>query len=103
MSRELSRDDGGAVTLSEGALTQIVVQAVESVEGARVRKGRRRRRLTIELEAGHARAELELAVAYGRVLPDVARAVQERVADALTGMCGVVVDAVDVSVEEVER
>ena len=47
--------------------------------------------------------ELELAVAYGRVLPEAARAVQERVADALAGMCGVVVDAVDVSVEELDR
>ena len=100
MSRELVQSDAGSVTLSEGALAQIVVQAVESVEGAKLR---RRRRATIELDSGHARADLELAVAYGQVLPDVARAVQERVADALAGMCGVVVDAVDVSVEELAR
>jgi uncharacterized alkaline shock family protein YloU len=36
------------------------------------------------------------------VLPGLARTVQERVADALATMCGVEVDAVDVSVEAVE-
>jgi len=101
--RELARTEGGTVTLSEGALTQIVVQAVESVAGVRVRRGRRRHAVEVALEAGRARAELELAVAYGRVLPDVVRAVQGRVAGALAGMCGVVVDAVDVSVEELDR
>jgi uncharacterized alkaline shock family protein YloU len=101
--RELARSDGGTVTLSEGALTQIVVQAAESVAGARVRSGRRRHAVDVTLDAGRAQAQLELAVVYGRVLPEVARAVQERVAGALAGMCGVVVDAVDVSVEELDR
>jgi uncharacterized alkaline shock family protein YloU len=101
MSPVLAQDAGGSVAVSDAALAQIVAQAVESVEGARLRKGRRR--LALELEGGHARAELELTVAYGRVLPDVARAVQERVAKALREMCGVVVDAVDVSVEELAR
>ena len=44
--------------------------------------------------------QLELAVTYGRVLPDVARDVQERVAAALGTMCGVNVTAVDVAIEE---
>jgi uncharacterized alkaline shock family protein YloU len=101
MSSFLVREAGGSVAVTDNALAQIVTQAVESVEGARLRKGRRR--LVVELEAGHARAELELTVAYGRVLPEVARDVQERVAEALQGMCGVVVDAVDVAVEELER
>jgi uncharacterized alkaline shock family protein YloU len=46
--------------------------------------------------------ELELAVSYGHVLPELAREVQARVAAALTTMCGVDVTAVDVSVEELE-
>jgi uncharacterized alkaline shock family protein YloU len=100
MSPVLARDESGSVAVTDGALAQIVAQAVESVEGARLRKGRRR--LVLELETGHARAELELTVAYGSVLPDVARAVQERVAEALRDMCGVVVDAVDVSIEELD-
>jgi uncharacterized alkaline shock family protein YloU len=88
------------VKLTDGAMTQIVVRAAEGVEGARVR--RRRRKVAVEIDDGRARVDFELAVEYGRVLPDVARHVQSEVADALTQMCGVAVDAVDVSVEELE-
>jgi uncharacterized alkaline shock family protein YloU len=101
MSSLLEQDGGGTVVVTEAALAQIVAQAVESVAGARLRRGRRR--LVLEVANGHARAELELVVTYGGVLPDTAREVQERVAEALRAMCGVVVDAVDVAVEELER
>jgi uncharacterized alkaline shock family protein YloU len=101
MTRVLEHDERGNVSVTEGALQQIVTQAVESVEGVRLRKGRRR--MVLELEGGRARAELALRVAYGRVLPDVARAVQESVADALTAMCGVSAATVDVTVEELVR
>lgn len=87
--------------VSEAALSEIVRRAVASVEGARLRKGRRR--LGVELEDGQARAELQLVVAHGRVLPEVCAAVQERVADALGGMCDVEVEAVHVTVEELVR
>ena len=50
-----------------------------------------------------ARVELELAVAYGHVLHEVAQDVQVRVTDALTQMCGLDVSAVDVTVEELDR
>ncbi len=86
------------VKVTDGALTQIVVRAAEAVEGARVR--RPRRKVAVAIENGRARVDLELAVAYGKVLPDVAQHVQREVADALTQMCDVTVDAVDVSVEE---
>jgi len=98
VSRVLVDEEGGSVRVSEAALTEIVRRAVSSVGGARLRKGRRR--LGVELEDGRARAELQLAVAYGRVLPEVAAAVQERVADALARMCDVAVDSVDVTIEE---
>jgi len=101
VSRVLVQDGGGSVRVSEVALTEIVRRAVSSVEGARLRKGRRR--LGVELEGGRARAELQLAVAYGRVLPEVSTAVQERVADALARMCDVEVEAVHVTVEELDR
>jgi uncharacterized alkaline shock family protein YloU len=91
---------GGTIEIAGGALTQLVVQAAESVPGARVR--RPRRGLDVEVAAGRARVELELAVVFGDVIPDVARVVQERVTDALREMCGLVVDAVDVSVEELD-
>ena len=94
-------EGGGSVRVSEAALTEIVRRAVASVEGARLRKGRRR--LEVELQDGRARAELRLIVVYGSFLPEVSAAVQERVADALAQMFDVEVDAVDVTVEELER
>jgi uncharacterized alkaline shock family protein YloU len=101
LSRVLVQEEGGSVRVSEAALSEIVRQAVESVDGARLRK--RRRRLGVELEDGRARAELQLVVEYGRVLPEVSAAVQERVAEALSRMCDVEVEAVDVTVEELVR
>jgi uncharacterized alkaline shock family protein YloU len=100
VSRILAQEESGSVRVSEVALAEIVRRAVASVDGARLRKGRRR--LGVELEGGRARAELQLAVAYGRVIPEVSAAVQERVADALARMCDVEVDAVDVTVEELD-
>ncbi|HET7146755.1 MAG TPA: Asp23/Gls24 family envelope stress response protein [Gaiellaceae bacterium] len=91
--------DGGTVTVTDAALNQIVVQAAEAVPGARVRK---RKSVGVEIAGGGARVQLELAVAYGRVLPATARDVQERVASALGTMCGVTVSAVDVAIEELE-
>lgn len=91
----------GSITVSPAALTQIVVQAVERVGGARAR--RPRRGLELDVEGGRAKVTLELVAPFGAVLPDVARDVQERVTDALERMCGVSVDAVDVSVEDLER
>jgi uncharacterized alkaline shock family protein YloU len=96
----LADGDGGSVTVSSGALTQIVVQAAESVTDARVRRARRR--LEVAVADGRARVQLELAVTLGAIVPDVARTVQERVAEAVGTMCGVTVDAVDVAVEELE-
>lgn len=92
--------DRGAITVTASALTELVVRAAESVSGAEVRRGRRR--LEIDVADGHARVRLELSARYGVALPRLARDVQERVADALTSMCRVEVDAVDVSVEAVE-
>jgi uncharacterized alkaline shock family protein YloU len=98
--RTLASGEGGAVRITDAALTQIVVRAAESVPGTRVR--RPRRHLDISIEDSRARVELELAVSYGHVLPELARKVQKRVAAALSTMCDVDVIAVDVSVEELE-
>jgi uncharacterized alkaline shock family protein YloU len=95
------REDGGSIEVTAGALAQIVQRAVESVDGARVR--RPRRGLDLRLEDGSARVDLELAVRYGIVLPDLARDVQERVAEALSRMVDLDVEAVDVSIEELEE
>jgi uncharacterized alkaline shock family protein YloU len=94
-------NDEGSISVTDAALTHIVVQSAESVDGARVRRARRK--VAVELDGHRARVELELAVTYGHVLPEVAQDVQLRVTDALTQMCGVEVTAVDVTVEELDR
>jgi uncharacterized alkaline shock family protein YloU len=86
------------IRVTDSALTQIVVRSAEQVDGVRVRRSRRR--LEVEVADGTAHVALEVSVAYGRVLPDVAREVQERVAAALGTMCEVDVTGVDVSIEE---
>jgi uncharacterized alkaline shock family protein YloU len=98
MSYQVTRAQG-TITVTPSALAGLVANAAESVDGAEVRRGRRR--LEIDIGEGTARVRLELIARYGVVLPDLARAVQERVADALTKMCSVRVDSVDISVEEI--
>lgn len=88
------------VSVSEAALQHVVVHAVESVGGVRVR--RPRRGLELAVAGGRVRVALELAAGYGAVLPELARAVQESVGGALRTICGLEPDAVDVRVEELE-
>ena len=90
----------GRVELPGATLAALVAAAAEQVVGARVR--RPRRGLDVAVSDGHVRVELELAAARGVVLPELARAVQVSVADALGGTAGLVVDAVAVSIEELE-
>ena len=90
------RADGGAITVPGAVLETVARRAAETVADARVR----RRGLEVEIEGGRARVTLELTVRYGAVLPDVARAVQERVAGELERMCGLEPASIDVLVEE---
>jgi uncharacterized alkaline shock family protein YloU len=90
----------GRVAVAPRALQRAVVRAAEAVDGARVR--RPRRGLRVEVAEGRARVSLELAVRQGLVLPETAKAVQERVAEALATMLEVRVDAVDIAIEEIE-
>ena len=93
-------EPGGSITVTPAALALIVQRATESADGARVR--RPRRRLDVRIDDGRARVELDLSVRYGVVLPELARDVQGRIAAALQTMCGLEVEAVDVSIEELE-
>ena len=92
--------DDGRIEISDDAVEQLVRRAAEAVAGVRVRRARRG--LTVAFVDGRARVSLEVAASYGAALPEVARDVQARVADVLTGMCGVRVDAVDVTIEELD-
>jgi uncharacterized alkaline shock family protein YloU len=80
------------ITITDSALTQIVVAAAEQVVGVRVR----RRGVAFHDE----RVEVSLTARHGAVLPELARDVQARIADSLAQMCGLEV-RVDVSVDEV--
>jgi uncharacterized alkaline shock family protein YloU len=93
-------EPAGTITVTTPALAGLVIQAAESVDGVQVRRGRRR--LEVDVALGEANVRLELTARYGLVLPEVAREVQQRVADALATMCAVRIGSVDVSVEEVE-
>lgn len=89
----------GSITLGPAVLTRLVVRAAEAVDGARVRRPRR----SVEIDHSDERASvsLEVVIRHGAIVPDVARAVQERVAKAVSATAGLEVRQVDVSVEEV--
>ena len=90
----------GRIELPGSTLASLVAQAAERVDGARVR--RPKRGLDLAVEGGRARVALELAARRGAALPDLARAVQASVAEALRRTAGLEVDAVDVSIEELD-
>lgn len=92
---------GGSIRIEGDALAALVVAAAEHVDGARVR--RPRRGLSVAIEDGRAKVELELSVRYGSSVPELGAAVQRAVSEALRRSAGLEVDAVDVSVEELER
>lgn len=102
MSRDahVVRGPQGEVRIEGDALAGLVLAAAELVDGARPR--RPRRGLDISVTDGTVTVELELAARYGSVLPELARAVQERVADALRSSAGLTVERVDVSIEELD-
>ena len=102
MSRDahVIRGPQGEVRIEGDALAGLVLAAAELVDGARAR--RPRRGLDISIVDGTATVELELAARYGSVLPELARAVQERVTDVLRSSAGLTVERVDVSIEELD-
>ena len=91
----------GSIRVEADALAGLVVAAVERVDGARAR--RPRRGLDVTVANGSVRVELELAARFGAVLPELARAVQESVTQALRASAGLAVERVDVAIEELHR
>ena len=94
----LRREDG-TISIPSATLARLVVRAAE-VDGARVRRPRR----GVEVDHGDGRVSvsIQLSAPYGAALPELARGVQERVADALSQMCRLEVESVDVTVEELD-
>jgi uncharacterized alkaline shock family protein YloU len=103
MSRDghVLKSPQGEIRIEGDALAALVISAAELVDGARAR--RPRRGLDVSVADGIVQVELELAARYGSVLPEVARAVQESVTDALQTAAGLTVERVDVSIQELDR
>lgn len=93
----LARTEQGTIVIADSALSQLILRAAGRIEGARIR--RPRRGLQVHVADGRARVSLEITVDRGRVLPEVAHAIQESVAEALEQMCGFEVASIDVSIE----
>jgi len=89
----------GTITVAAVALDRVVVHAAESVEGAQVR--RPKRSVDVAHRAGRASVSFELAIEQGVPVPELARTVQKRVADAVAATTGLDVDRVDVTVAEI--
>ena len=89
------KDSGSGISIQT-----LVISAAELVDGARAR--RPRRGLDVSVADGRVQVELEVAGRYGTVLPELARAVQESVTDALRTAAGLTVDRVDVAIEELD-
>jgi uncharacterized alkaline shock family protein YloU len=89
----------GTVTVTAGALTELVARAARSVEGVHVR--RPKRSVEIRHADGGVSVSLELGADFGVPLPELALSVQERVAEALGQVSGLEVEHVDISLEEI--
>jgi uncharacterized alkaline shock family protein YloU len=85
--------------VAPAALERLVVRAAESVDGARVR--RPKRSVEIAHGAGRATVSLELAAGHDVAVPELARAVQARVAEAVASTSGLEIESVDVTVAEI--
>jgi uncharacterized alkaline shock family protein YloU len=89
----------GSITLTAAALTELVARAARSVDGVRLRKPRRS--VEISQADGRASVSLELGAGHGEPLPELARAVQGRVGEALAQVTGLEVAQVDVEIAEI--
>ncbi len=98
--------------ISQDVLFGIAQLALDEVEGlatvappARVGEiltGRRAKGIQVEREKDKVRILLSVRVVYGLAIPEVARAAQRAVREAVSSMTGLDVDTVEVSVEAVD-
>jgi uncharacterized alkaline shock family protein YloU len=88
-------------TISSDILASYAADAAGDVDG--VRGLSRHRGVRIEQENGLVRVELHLTVDWGASIPDIGTEVQRRVADYLTRMANIELEAVDVVVDEIVK
>ena len=89
----------GSIMLTAAAVTELVASAARSVDGVRLR--RPRRAVEVKHADGRASVSLEVGATPGEPLPGLARAVQERVGEALAQVTGLEVERVDVEIAEI--
>lgn len=104
--------DSPDLAISADVLFGIVQLALEDVEGVRpiqpparvgeILGGRRGRGIAVERDGDDVWVDLTLAATYGKVIPEVAKAAQNSVRDAVASMTGLTVRSVNVAVEDVE-
>ena len=89
----------GRASISAEILGRYAGDAAREVEGVLALSGRRGARLS---DGDHGvRVELHLRVEWGAAIPDVGRAVQQRVREYLAQMADIDVSAVEIVVDEV--
>jgi uncharacterized alkaline shock family protein YloU len=93
------RGPEGTITLTAAALTELVANAARGMDGVRLR--RPRRSVEVRHADGCASVSLELGAPHGEPLPELARAVQERVGRALAQATGLELERVDVEIAEI--
>jgi uncharacterized alkaline shock family protein YloU len=101
----------GTATVADDAIVSIVRGAVAGVAGARLdAPGRvarvlpgRRGPVAWQADRTSIAFDVDISATYGRVLPELAVAVRESVAEQVARMTGLEVRAVDVTVTEVAR
>lgn len=94
----------GHASISTEVLSRYAADAAREVPGVRgLVEGTlpHRRGVKLELENGRVKVELRLAVDWGTAIPDVGRAVQERVREYLARMADVEAAGIDVVVDEI--
>ena len=94
----------GRASISSDILARYASDAAREVEGVRALVEshlHRHRGARIVEQEGETRVELHLEVEWGASIPEVGRAVQQRVRDYLTRMAEVEPTAVDVVVDEI--
>ena len=98
--------------ISQDVLFGIAQLALDEVEGmtpttpparmGEILTGRRAKGIRVERDEGRVRILLSVRVTYGLAIPDVAKAAQRAVREAVSSMTGLEVDTVEVSVEAVD-
>jgi uncharacterized alkaline shock family protein YloU len=89
----------GQASISADILARYAGDAAVEVDGVRALAGRRG--VKVEGEDGSVRVELHLEVEWGAAIPDVGRAVQERVGEYLAQMADIAPVEVEVVVDQI--